>query len=663
MTPKKQVSPAIRILRGERDASARATHLEAATRKFLEATNERKYMSTKTNFKRIALVAVAALGLGLLSSVPAKAVGNLSVTVTNGSFTAAKADSTNAATIAVSATLENTTDTITVSVVANGTLGDSVTSTTTDRIARVIYLDTSTAARTLVGTVDTSVATAETNTANIRNPTNITNSKLDSMTVRAQGVATATQSARSYTISAATVGNVGATFGVQVDSVASTIIAGTYSFTVFVKQYTQGVAVPVTTTYTVSLVAAAAADVSNTATSTYGFAFLKSTTTSIGTGTSTTTDEAISALATTGTTRAYLYVGVRNAANGAATADESLTATVTGSGLVCLQDGSSCGKSLGPISSTAGDYEFELRGDGTGGTSSVKVTGSVTGASYTKSLSYYAAAAKTLTASVLTPVLAIGSNDSAVAVTAVDAAGANWGGTAYIYASAAADATAVGGSATTPVACVFRATNNTHYCPISATTAGTGKFKVIDASTVALATATSNEVTVTSKLAIPASVKISFNKATYAPGEVGLILITPLDAAGAALPASTISNVFTSGGITSDVGLLYNGSAVSGLDDTTATVAATSGTTRVAGSEALVFTAPVSGGKITLTATGGTGLPLAGQVAITASATVTDNGAAALAAVTALATTVASLRTLITTLTNLVLKIQKKVKA
>jgi hypothetical protein len=56
-------------------------------------------------------------------------------------------------------------------------------------------------------------------------------------------------------------------------------------------------------------------------------------------------------------------------------------------------------------------------------------------------------------------------------------------------------------------------------------------------------------------------------------------------------------------------------------------------------------------------------LPLAGQVEVSATATVTDNAAAALAAVNALATTVASLRTLITTLTNLVLKIQKKVKA
>jgi len=77
----------------------------------------------------------------------------------------------------------------------------------------------------------------------------------------------------------------------------------------------------------------------------------------------------------------------------------------------------------------------------------------------------------------------------------------------------------------------------------------------------------------------------------------------------------------------------------------------------------IAFIAPVGGGTIEISATGGGALPAAGQVKVTATATVTDSGAAALAAVQALATTVASLRTLITTLTNLVLKIQKKVKA
>jgi hypothetical protein len=73
--------------------------------------------------------------------------------------------------------------------------------------------------------------------------------------------------------------------------------------------------------------------------------------------------------------------------------------------------------------------------------------------------------------------------------------------------------------------------------------------------------------------------------------------------------------------------------------------------------------APVTGGTLKFTATGGTALATANQVDKSISVTVADNASSALAAVTALATTVASLKTLIVTLTNLVLKIQKKVKA
>jgi hypothetical protein len=47
--------------------------LRARSRKFLNLTNERKNMSTKTLRKRIALVAVAALGSGVLASAPASA--------------------------------------------------------------------------------------------------------------------------------------------------------------------------------------------------------------------------------------------------------------------------------------------------------------------------------------------------------------------------------------------------------------------------------------------------------------------------------------------------------------------------------------------------------------------------------------------------------------
>jgi hypothetical protein len=597
-------------------------------------------MSTKTNFKRIALVAVASLGLGVLSSVPSQAaLSGFTVTVADGTagLAGVRTDSTNAATVTLTGVI-GTADSITVTLVAQSTPAS------TTPVISIMNLDS------LTPTLQ--------NTMTIDSQTTVT------AAAGASSAIAALDTARSGTVRLSqTAGDkyFSHKLGVQLDSATSTRLAGTYTYQVIVKTYEVGQTLQPTTTQTktLNIVIAAASTASATATATYGFANLSAST--IADGATQATDGVLNVAAAGGTTRGYLFVAVRNAANGYATAEDSLTATVTGVGLVCSEAGT-CGKSLSKIAVT-GDYLFTLQGDGLGGSSTVVVTSGVTGVSYSKQLTYYATAAKTLTASVLTPVLKIGANDSAVAVTAVDAAGAVWGGAAYIVASAAADATAVGGSATTPVACVFRSSNGVHYCPISAVAAGTGKFKVIDAATVALATATSNEVTVKSSSQLAATVKISFNKANYAPGETGYIMITPLDAAGAAMPAGSVTTgALASGGITSDVGLSYNSAAVT-LTGTEITTAAYTGTTSVAGSQVIFFNAPVGGGKITLTAKGGTGLPLAGQVALTATATVTDNGAAALAAVNALATTVASLKTLITTLTNLVLKIQKKVKA
>jgi hypothetical protein len=606
-------------------------------------------MSTTTNFKRIALVAVAALGLGVLSSVPAKAVGNLAVTVTNGSFVAGKADSTNAATIAISATLEDSRDTITVSVVGNGTLGDSVVASSS-RVARLIYLDTSTAARSKVGTISTVGTTA---------PSDITGTKLDSQTV-VSGVM--------YALTAASVGNVGATFGIQVDSVAAAIIAGTYSFTVFVKQYSATIATPVTTSYTVSLVSAAVASVATTPSAVTSFTNLLASGTAAGTANG--SDAVTTSVATAGTTAGYIFVGNRNASNGSATAEDSITATVTGAGIICATTGfatpvvGTCGKSLKV--SAIGDYQFVLQADGNAGTSTVTVTSSVAGWTATKSATFYSKAAKTITATVAHPLLKVGTNSGAVRVTAVDAGGVNWTGSFYIVASAAADAL-VGGSATTPVLCgAYDATVGYAACDITTLTTGTAKFKVIDASTVALATATSNEVTTTVTNAVPASVKLSFDKATYAPNERARIYVTPLDADGKEMQSIT-ADLLAATGITVNGAISLTGTTTT-TDSLTATSITTSASTSStsgakAGSRVLTVYMPSAGGTVTLSAIGGSGLPVAARVAVTASATVTDSGAAALAAVTALATTVASLKTLITTLTNLVLKIQKKVKA
>jgi hypothetical protein len=155
---------------------------------------------------------------------------------------------------------------------------------------------------------------------------------------------------------------------------------------------------------------------------------------------------------------------------------------------------------------------------------------------------------------------------------------------------------------------------------------------------------------------------------------VGYIIIKPLDSAKAAVGGATYANMFATGGITANVAF-GNGSAstdsLTAVSITTAgTVASIDGYSSTEAIKLYKVYMPASGGTVTITAKGGASVASAGQVTVTASATVTDNGAAALAAVNALATTVASLtttvaslKTLITTLTNLVLKIQKKVKA
>ena len=83
MSLRQKVSSAIRILRWNRDVSARASHLvevfnfQAGSGNVSGSTfSERKNMSTKTSFKRIAAVAAVALALGGFSAVSANAVSS-----------------------------------------------------------------------------------------------------------------------------------------------------------------------------------------------------------------------------------------------------------------------------------------------------------------------------------------------------------------------------------------------------------------------------------------------------------------------------------------------------------------------------------------------------------------------------------------------------------
>jgi len=632
-------------------------------------------MSTKTTFKRIALVAVAALGLGVMSVAPSQAViTGLTVTVANGTASQTVSDSTTAATINVSALVDGNLDTVTV-----GFIQKSIPSTATSAMRPTLGLvETNTASGSLVYSGGINGTAAGQNTG-----ANVWGGLGDSVTV---GAGTANGYALSRAVGS--VGFTGAKFILQLDSVTAPT-AGTYTYTIVTKTYSynpsgSGSYTITTSTADVSIVVAAAATASKTVSAVTSFARLNLTSDVDAAG----NDAVIQSLSTASATAVgYLEVGVRNAANGKS-AEDSVTVTITGAGI--LKSGSVTGSSF-KVAAT-GDVEFEILPDGRAGVASIVVA--TNGTTYAaKTVTFYAKSAKTITATVGHPVLRVGANADAVEATAVDANGTSWRGTAYIVASSAADAL-VAGSATTPVACTFDTTDLVHYCPVTTIAAGTAKLKIIDASTVAAATATSNEITVTVSAATVASVKLAFDKATYAPFEKATITVTPLDATGKAISAQTDAALLATGGITST----YAFSA--GSDTLTATTFSTSALT---GAKSYTVYMPAASGDVVISATGGTALPGAGQVKVTATAAVVNSSVdaatdaaneatdaanaatdAALAAadaadaataaaqdasdaVAALSASVSklisSLRAQITSLTNLVIKIQKKVKA
>ena len=677
MTPKKQVSSVIRISQGERDASARATHLEAVTRKFLVTTNERIQMSTKTNFKRVALVAVAALGLSLLSSAPSQAaVDQIILTgVANGTATPATADTTTSATIQIAGYVNVNLDAIQIEVVPKSTLAQSTAISANfdlvDTRGASVYVDSLS-----VGAAN-AFAAQQTAARNARSLALIAAGNIRTLAATngsdTVGVVAGIKSSQSVialdTAVAGVTGRVEAGYKLQLDTrpALAQYAAGAYTYTVIVRSVDAGTPNALKTVYqdltiTVSLTAAAAATAATAASAATSNIVVSGIGTSLtvadNAGTSI-IDSAISVASTASTTNAgYVRVRLRNASSG--NAQESVTATITAGtiGTATIR-GRSVTVPYTAANVTAGFLDLSITPDGTSGTATISI--SAPSVTFTpKTMSFFARAAKTLVSTVAHPALGVGANTGAVRTTGLDAGGTAWAGAAYIYASSAADAL-IAGSAT-PVACSWNAEDSRHDCPVTGNTAGTAKMKVIDAATVALATATSNEVSVVVSIATATKFTLTFDKTSYAPNERARIYVTPVDAAGKTVPAKTFANLLATGGIVSNAGFSGTVPDITGVSIATSAFDS-SATGAKAG--ALMYTVfmPAAGGTVTLTATGGASLPAAGQVEIKATATVADSGAAALAAVTVLQTAVASLKTLITTLTNLVLKIQKKVKA
>jgi len=625
-------------------------------------------MSTTTNFKRIALVAVAALGMGVLSSVPSQAVVPVSSLTLTASATAGTAaiGGGNGASSNIGAISDSTTGaSVTVSFLGVTALTDSVSLTiapkskpalqTTYPMALFTVVDTSSSTAIPVVTQNIVAGTPGTELGT----TAATQIGLESGTaVRIGASATAN---RYYTVTAK----------IHMDS-ATARVAGTYVYTVIATPFdaaTAGGAVSANVKSVDVTITVAAG--STTASSAYSKAVMNSG--SSFTGSIGDVDSSVSVAATAAsTTRGVVRVYLRTATN-TTTAEESVT-VVTTVGSVGTAAGVPMGKNVTlqyPVGT--GYLDVRIFSDGTAGAGTITIsTPSVTFAA--KRVTFYSTTATKLTVVAGTTTLGVGAANTMTAlsvgtiwVKATDANGnvvvADADGASGVWAYSS-DKTIVSDSGT---ACTYNSTIAYHTCSLTGVLAGKSTISIKNSGTNANAATVSGDKTVevTVLNSVADKLVLEFDKASYAPGEKGYIFISAKDAAGNTLANTTLTNLMATGGIT--LAGSFSGTAPTLTDvsyTTSVKVASIDGCESLGKAVAcLTFYAPYAGTSMKITATGGSLLPSANRVAVSATATVSDSGAAALAAVTALATTVASLKTLITTLTNLVLKIQKKVKA
>jgi hypothetical protein len=350
---------------------------------------------------------------------------------------------------------------------------------------------------------------------------------------------------------------------------------------------------------------------------------------------------------------ANIYVTLLNAAGAAA--NESITATITGVGTLGIgsskSDSTIKGRSLNV---KMGEY-IGVFADGNAGTGTITITSTTGGVQIgtVKTVTFTGTTPTSIAApTVKTTESSVVLAGTATTVWAFAKEGTNnvsglvGGTTIWAYSSDTSIAT-VGTVAAYDATYGYAVT-------VTGVKAGSADITFGNASTAAAATIKSPALSIRVGKDVANSVTVTTDKATYAPGEKITMTVTILDVDGKAVVGKTAyNNIFSATGVTASMNLASGTLPTTNIADYS----------NVTNTKTFTLYAPVTGGKLDFTYTGGTALATANQVAKTVSVTVADSGSAALAAVTALATTVASLRTLIVTLTNLVLKIQKKVKA
>jgi len=314
---------------------------------------------------------------------------------------------------------------------------------------------------------------------------------------------------------------------------------------------------------------------------------------------------------------AVIVIAQKNAAG--RTTSESLLATVTGSGSVGYGTNATTMSVLGrSVVIPSGNY-IGVFADGTAGVGTITITTLTGTVLATEKVTFYGDIA-TIEATAVKSVIAVGANTTTVKAVAKDSSGVTVGaGTLYAYSS---DVTTVSDSATATTI-----VNGEAVFTITGVKTG-GAAITVKSGTIASAPVS------TRVEAAAATVKISFDKATYLPGEAATVKVQVLDAVGLPVSGKTHSALFATGGITSTYAF------GSGSDVLTAT----SVTTDTDTAKSYKVYMPLTENTVTLSATGGTSLPLAGQVAVTASATVSNSSSSTNATLAALVAQVTALQ-------------------
>jgi hypothetical protein len=562
------------------------------------------------SFKKIALGLAAAMTFGVMSALP-----------------------TSAAVIAPTLTIDSATDSITAG-------------------------ETATAVVTLSFISETAADTATVLSAMFTQPTGSSKSA----TLSLLETTTSTVAIAAGNLSAdvnSTVGTPGYVTAKFTVSLVAPTVAGTYEARIITTRPSTGPSVAWTVTVK-------AADITPSA----------STTTSIlnaGEVTTATADASVYAPKATSTdAAAVIVVTPKNAAGGSAT--ESILATVSGTGLIGYGTNATTISALGRALVIPTGNHIGVFADGTAGVGTITLTTLTGTVIATEKVTFYGDIAS-IVATPVKSVIAAGSNVSTVKAVAYDASGVTVGaGTLNAFSSNTAIVSDSGTAATI--------VNGEALFTLTGVAAG-GVAVTVKSGTIS---AIAVPVRVESALA---SVKIAFDKAEYLPGEAATITVTPVDSAGLPLSAKTHANLFATGGITSTYAFGSGSDVLTGVSVTTDT--STVKTFKVF--------MPLTETEVKISATGGSSLPVAGQVVVSASAKVTNKAAdaakdaakaadaavlaaeaatkaadnataqakAAVDAVAALstqvATLIASLKKQITSLTALIVKIQKKVKA